>query len=335
MHRYFLILFVATVLLPVTKCLAQDSTDYYNRALDFIRTKDYDNAIIVLNKGLEEKPGNSLLKKQLAFCYYFQDNNSKALELLKPLIDNNLADDQCYQIVGNIYRESGQGAELEKLFRKGIQQFPENGALYNEMGNVLWEQHNNDAISYWERGIEEDPNYSKNYYNATRYYNLKGDWLWTIVYGELFITLECFSPKTSEIKEVVLGAYKKYFLQGKNEAFQKYTKGFAQACTDKLFKQAAITKNGITTSSLMMIRTRFVLDWFNGPYKKFPFRLFEFHRDLLRLGMFEAYNQWLFGSTENLNQFQNWVQMNNNIYNTFIKGLQSGKFSLPAKQYYH
>lgn len=335
MHRFFLILLMAVVLLPAANCVAQDSTNYYNRALDFIRNKDYDNAIIVLNKGLLEKPGNALFKKQLAFCYYFQDKNEKALELLKPLIDNNLADDQCYQIVGNIYRESGQGAECEKLFRKGIQQFPDNGALYNEMGNVLWEQKNNNAISYWEKGIEEDPNYSKNYYNATRYYNLKEDWFWTIVYGELFITLECFSPKTSEIKEVVLSAYKKYFLLGKNEALQKYNKGFAQVCTDKLFKQAAVTGNGITTSSLMMIRTRFVLDWFNGPQKKYPFRLFEFHRDLLRTGMFEAYNQWLFGSTENLNQFQNWVQMNNTIYNSFIKGLQSAKFSLPAKQYYH
>lgn len=335
MKYLFTFVFCIGLLSNVTIAFAQDTTDFYNRALDFMRSKDYDNAQIVLKKGLEEKPGNALLKKQLAFSYYFQDNNTKALEILKPLIDNKLADDQCYQIAGNIYRESGQGAEREKLFRKGIQQFPENGVLYNELGNVLWEQKNNNAISYWEKGIEEDPNYSKNYYNAARYYYLKEDWFWTIIYSELFINLESFSPKTPEIKEVLLWAYKKYFLQGKSASMMKYSKGFSGVCTDKYFKQSELTKKGITTSTLVMIRTRFMLDWFNGPHRKFPFKLFEFHRDLTRFGMFEAYNQWLFGSTENLNQFQNWVQMNNNIYNTLIKGLQSGKFSLPAKQYYH
>ena len=334
--KYVFTFFICFGLLSnCTITFAQDTTDYYNRALDFIRSKDYDNAQIVLKKGLEEKPGNALLKKQLAFCYYFQDNNVKALELLKPLIDNNLADDQCYQIAGNIYRESGQGEECEKLFRKGIQQFPENGVLYNELGNVLWEQKNNNAISYWEKGIEEEPNYSKNYYNAARYYYLKEDWFWTIIYSELFINLESFSPKTPEIKEVLLSAYKKYFLQGKTTATQKYPKGFAAIFTEKNFKQSELTKNGITTSTLVMIRSRFILDWFNGSQRKYPFRLFEYHRDLLRFGMFEAYNQWLFGSTENLNQFQNWVQLNNKIYNTFIASLQSGKFRLQTKQYYH
>lgn len=335
MKNLFTIAFYISLLCSSTIAWGQDTTDYYNRALDFIRNKDYDNAQIVLKKGLEEKPGNAALKKQLAFCYYFQDNNTKALDILKPLIDNSLADDQCYQIAGNIYRESGQGEERLKLFRKGIQQFPENGVLYNELGNVLWEQKNNNAISYWEKGIEEDPNYSKNYYNAARYYYLKEDWFWAILYSEMFITLESFSPKTSEVKEVLLTAYKKYFLQGKSLSTQKYTKGFSGACTDNYFKQAALTKNGITTSTLVMIRTRFVLDWFNGANKKFPFRLFDFHREMLRLGLFEAYNQWLFGSTENLNQFQNWVQRNNITYNNFISALQNGKFNLPNKQYYH
>lgn len=335
MRRYCLIFILLPLLFIANSSFAQDTTDYYNRALDYIRLKDYDNALIVLKKGLEEKPGNSLLKKELAFCYYFQDNNAKALELLKPLIDNNLADDQCYQILGNIYRESGQGDELEKLFRKGIQQFPESGAMYNEMGNVLWEQKNNSAISYWEKGIEEDPEYSKNYYNATRYYNLKQDWFWTIIYGELFINLESFSNKTAEIKEVMLNAYKKYFLQSKSEAQGKYSKGFSGVCTEKLFKQAAVTKNGITTSTLVMIRTRFVLDWFNGPQKKYPFKLFEYHRQLLKEGYFDAYNQWLFGSSENLNAFQNWTQLNNNIYERFIRFQQSRSFNLPKKQYYH
>lgn len=56
--------------------------------------------------------------------------------------------------------------------------------------------------------------------------------------------------------------------------------------------------------SLMMIRTRFILDWMNSSAKKYPHRLFEYQQQLLREGMFEAYHQWLFGSAQNLVSFQ-------------------------------
>ena len=47
-------------------------------------------------------------------------------------------------------------------------------------------------------------------------------------------------------------------------------------------------------------RTRFILDWSKTYGAKFPFKLFDFQQQLLREGMFEAYNQWLFGAGESL-----------------------------------
>ena len=86
-----------------------------------------------------------------------QRDNAKALEVIKPLLDRDDADDQCFQIAGNIYKQLEQPKECDKLYRKGIKKFPDSGALYNELGELLWAQKDFTAIKQWEKGIEVDP----------------------------------------------------------------------------------------------------------------------------------------------------------------------------------
>jgi len=84
-----------------------------------------------------------------------------------------------------------------------------------------------------------------------------------------------------------------------------------------------------------MIRTRFILDWFNSFSSKFPFRLFEYQLQLLREGMFDAYNQWLFGTVQNLVAYQNWTTAHAVEYDEFSKFQKGRIFKIPPKQYYH
>ena len=72
-------------------------------------------------------------------------------------------------------------------------------------------------------------------------------------------------------------------------------------------KQSIVAAAGINAETLTMIRTRFILDWFHDYAAKFPFRLFELQRQLLQEGMFDAYNQWIFGTAQNLAAYQNWT----------------------------
>ncbi len=100
-------------------------------------------------------------------------------------------------------------------------------------------------------------------------------------------------------------------------------------------KADTIAEAGINPESLTMIRTRFILDWFDKYAFKFPFKLFEYHQQLLREGLFSAYNQWIFGATQNLMAYQNWIKTNtteNTEFTTFQKGRI---FKLPEGQYYH
>ena len=83
-----------------------------------------------------------------------------------------------------------------------------------------------------------------------------------------------------------------------------------------------------------MIRTRFILDWYNSNATRYPFRLFDFHRQLLSEGLFDAYNHWLFGPVENLAAYDNWIKTHTEEYNNFSAFQKTRIFRMPHGQYY-
>jgi tetratricopeptide (TPR) repeat protein len=267
--------------------------------------------------------------------YYFQKDFNKALDQIKPTLDREDADDQCYQIAGNIYKHLDQAKECEKVYRKGLKKMPESGALYNDLGELQWEQKNYEAIKQWEKGIEADPNYSKNYYNASKYYYFTTDKVWSILYGEIFVNMEPQSRSTPEIKSILLESYKKLFLDADPVKDAKGPGNFTDAFLRTVRKQSLIASGGINPESLTMIRTRFILDWFNEYGNKYPSRLFEHQRQLLQEGLFDAYNQWLFGTVQNLAAYQNWITTHATDYNEFSRFQKSRMYKATAGQYYH
>ncbi len=296
---------------------------------------DYANAILVLNRATQLDPQDIDIAKDLSFNYYLQKDFNKALEIVKPLLDRDDADDQCYQIAGNIYKQLAQVKECDKLFRKGIKKFPESGAMYNELGELLWAQQDFTAIKQWEKGIEVDPTYSKNYYNASKYYYLTTDKIWSILYGEVFINIEPLSKTAPEIKMILLDSYKKLFADAQLTLPEAAKNKFTTAFIATMNKQTAVAANGINVETLTMIRSRFILDWYNEYADKLPFKLFELQQQLLQNGMFDAYNQWIFGSVQNLAAYQNWTLAHTAENDEFTKFQRGRVFKFPSGQYYH
>ena len=331
---------VCIICLLLTACLApkaeaQSRSELQETAKAFIRQGDYTNAVIVLNRGLQMEPGNIEMSKDLAMSYYYQKDNTRALEVIRPVLDNEQADDQSFQIAGNIYKQLGLLKDCEKMYRKGIKKFPESGPLYNELGELMFTQQDYEAIKQWEKGIQADPSYSKNYYNAAKFYYLSTDKVWSILYGETFLDMEPMSAKAPEMKQLLLDSYKKLFTDADIEAGGKDKSPFVKAFLREMNKQVSLLNGGINPESLTMIRTRFILGWFAGQQQPMPFKLFEFQQQLLKDGMFEAYNQWLFGSVQNLMAYQNWVNSHLSD-NTAFTDFQKGRiFKIPGGQYYH
>ncbi len=311
---------------------AQSAKELHETARTFMQQGDYANAVLVLNRAAALEPGNIDITKDLAFTYYLQKENTRALDIIKQVLDKDDADDQCYQVAGNIYKQMGLPKDCEKLYRKALKKFPESGPLYNDFGELLWAMQDYSAIKQWEKGIEMEPAFSKNYYNACKYYYLTANRTRSILYGEIFVNMEPTGNRTPEIKNIVLESFKKLFTA--DEAASTEQGKFEQAFVQTMMKQNSIATSGITAETLTMIRTRFVLDWYNQFAGKYPYRLFELHRQLLQEGLFDAYNQWLFGAIQNLSAYQNWVNMHSTEYNEFSRYQKSRIFKIPKGQYY-
>ena len=109
---------------------------------------------------------------------------------------------------------------------------------------------------------------------------------------------------------------------------------FAKAFLASMNKQSSLVSRGVTTASLTMVRARFILDWYESNAAKFPCRLFDYQQQLLREGMFDAYNQWLFGTVENLTAYDNWTRSHSEEYKGFVAFQKSRVFRVPPGQYY-
>ncbi|MDQ2718927.1 MAG: hypothetical protein M3Z26_04085 [Bacteroidota bacterium] len=327
---------IACIVFSINVFAQQEDVDkLHENAKTFMRQGDYANASLILVRAAALAPNNIEIAKDLAYDYYLQRENNKALATLQPFLDNNNADDQTYQIAGTVYRALGQPKEAEKLYKKAIKTFPSSGPLYNEYGEMLWSNRDNNAIKLWEKGIELDPSYANNYYNACKYYYSAKDNIWGLLYGEIFINIESFTSRTAEIKNVLLDSYKKLFASTNLLQDTKGKNKFELAFLSAMNKQNSVVINGIDAESLTMIRTRFILDWDKDYANKFSFKLFDLQKELLEKGLFPVYNQWIFGAAQNLAAYQTWIGTHSAEYAAFNKFQQDRLFKIPKGQYYH
>lgn len=314
----------------------EDVDKLQENAKTFMQHADYANATLILTRAFQQEPQNLQIAKDLSLSYFLQNEGQKALDVIKPFVDNNnTADDQAYQIAGTIYRKLGQEKEAEKIYKKAIKDFPNSGGLYNDYGEMLLAAHRPESIKMWEKGIQMDPSYGSNYYSAAKYYYYKKDNLWCILYGEIFINIESFTARTAEIKDILLDSYKRFFATPDLLQNTKGRNDFEIAFLTCMNKQNDVVIRGIKPETLTMVRTRFILDWDKSYAAKYPFRLFDWQEQLLQAGLFPAYNQWIFGASQNLAAYQNWMGNHATEADAFKKFKDRIIFKIPEGQYYH
>jgi len=328
MKKIFLFLLSVSLSLLV---FAQDSP--LETARTFMRSGDFDNAILVLNNALKQDAKNGDLKKDLVLAYTYKRDFAKALEVVKPMLEEDDADEQIYQVAGNVYRALALYKDGEKMFKKALKKFPDSGPLYNEYGEMLWDNQNYSAIAQWEKGIEVSPSYAGNYYNAASYYYFTKDKIWALIYGEIFVNMEWLTERSTEVKKMLLDTYKQKLFTDVDRKNKKQS-DFEKAVAETYNKQSSLTAKGITIESLNMIRTRFILDWYANYASRFPFRLFDYQQQLIREGMFDAYNQWLFGPVDNLASFDQWTKTHSEAYAKFTAFQKGRVFKMPQGQHY-
>lgn len=349
MKKFLFVFFVFTF----SFCWAQDVDTLRSTAKSFMQQGDYENAVLVLSKALQMQPNDLQITKDLMFTYYLKRDFAKALEIGKPLVARQDADVQSFQLLGLTYKAIAEDDEAEKLYKIGLKKFPNEGVLYSEYGELLSAKKIDAAQKLWGKGVEVDPNYSSNYYFLAKQFGQNGNSIWSILYAEMFLNMESFTARSTEMKNLLLDQYKKFFVSGyvppkpldKKDLPKKADKKslqtdkrfvqFTTAVAETLNKQQSQTSLGITPETLTVIRTRFILDWYNTYAATFPFRLFEQQKQLLQEGMFEAYNFWLFGPAANIKTYQTWQQYHKEELNTFLTFIRSKVFKIPEGQQYY
>jgi tetratricopeptide (TPR) repeat protein len=334
MKKHFILLLAACI--SLSSFSQDDIATLHETAKKFMRSGDFDNAVVVLTRALQKDNKNLELEKDLVMSYYLKRDYVRALQGAESLIDRTDADVVCFQLAGNVYKALEKVKECDRMYKKGLKKFPKSGALYSEYGELLWSAKDYSAINQWEKGIQVDPAYGGNYYNAALYYFFTKDKVWSLIYGEIFVNMESRSERGLAMKELLLQGYKeKLFaeadlMKGEEKNKNEFSKAFLQSFS----KQSSLADKGINTEVLTMMRTRFILDWYQTNAARFPFKLFDYHQQLLKDGLFEAYDQWLFGSVENLAAYDNWTKANADKYTAFENFQKNRVFRMPAGQYY-
>lgn len=330
------VIFISLSLLVSLFAVAQANTDTLRmRAQAFMIKGDYDNALLVLNHAEEMDAGNADILKDEAYIYYLQRNFAKAIEIGKNITSHSGADVQSYQTLGLAYKATADYVSCDKLYKKAIKQYPNSGVLYSEYGDLLAQQSKPDeAVKLWEKGIQVDPNNSSNYYYAARYYSQKNKPLWAVLYSETFVNIESLTQRTIEIKDILLSNYRKLLTTDVMNTLSQSTNSFEKSIGTILSSYSSMYNNEFTPEQLTAIRTRFILDWYKNGTSAYNYRLFEHQQLLLQQGMFDAYNQWLFGASASTSAYQFWINNHSSEVREWQTYLRSVVYKIPSGQYF-
>jgi tetratricopeptide (TPR) repeat protein len=315
------------VLLFIIPAFAFAQSTNYSNAKAAMMKGDFETALALLTVVTKQEPGNISALQDEMYIYYLQRNFKEAKAVGEKLISLPNADFQAYKLLGLTYKALAEEKQAVKLYEKALDKFPNNAVIYAEYGDLLNSQKKEkQAVEMWEKGIRAEPNYSTNYFYASNYYFSKQDWLKAALLGELFVNLESRSNNTLAIKQVIADSYKQILAQK-----QTAGTGFYPAVLRGLRQQNQYAS--LNPEVLTQIRTSFIVDWFGDKASQtYPFYLFAFQKQLVREGLFEAYNQWLFDISGT--DYENWSKTHEKAAEAFNTYQRSRMFKTPKTELY-
>lgn len=308
----FLLLFWTNSLRAQTLWPSPELKQIFEKAQAHQSRGELDAAIQIYRQALSLAPHMSLLYRELGQALYYAGDYSGVQETLRPLVQSGEADATSHQVLGAAYRAQSQWRKARGVLGKGIERYPHSGLLYHELGQTHLDNHRpRRAAEAWREGLRQDPDFHLNYYALARYYMGEKNYLMAAIHAEIFVNLEQKTQRSQQARRLIMDAYRGHFLTDPDRApftppRQPQDWSFETAVSSIHQGLIPLALNGISTETLTMIRTRFIMEWERQFAQQYPFTLFSRHQQMIRNGYFDAYNQWLFGEVENAEQYQAW-----------------------------
>jgi len=320
-----------------------EAEELYQTARNYLNNGNFAQAIASYQQAIRLAPGKVILYRDMAQALLLSGNAGHAEKVINSVLEKDRGDEGTYQVAANIQASLRQPKAAEKLLNQGLKKFPRSGLLYHELGLLhegqRWPA---EALKTWLKGIEADPAFRVNYYEAARSYMGTSDFVWALVYGEIFVNLERVTPRANETRQMLVNAYKRLYQRPDATNLPEYGKAQKQKATDfidavqeGLLQQSAVMTDGVTVENLIMARVRFLNQWQKSYARRYPFALFQYWDDLLRNGYFDAYNQWLFAPAINPAEYNSWKTFHPDILPTFETYQKTNPFTPQARQSYN
>jgi tetratricopeptide (TPR) repeat protein len=346
MRHIVVILFVGIILLLGTTLHAQpvwsnpELESQYNKANESLKRGDFKEAILGFQSVISQDPLNEWGRIGLVKALGYDKQSDRAIKMAQPLFDKNQATEEIYIIIAKSYLNKKDFKKTEKIFNEGIAKYPHSGRLYFELGNYYTSiAQGEKALSTWIDGIHADPTLQHNYFEAAYAYMHTYEPLWAMVYAEVFLNYESQTVRANDARQVLIDAYKKFFFNTSVQRLQiepGSATNFIDAVNDTYARLSGLLADGgINLENLVVLRTRFIMDWKKYYAQKFPFALFDYLDKMIAEGHYEAYNYTLFGSKLDEANYQKWQKVNFTILNAYQLWKKNNPLKMSASDNYN
>lgn len=145
---------------PVVPSVSGDYNLYLSQGSDFLKEKQYDRAVEVLNKAVALKPEAARATNLLGIAYFLQENFRKAEEIFLQVISLDKAFAPAYVNLGNTCFMIGELGKAESYLKKALSISPNSVSALYSLGTLLLSRGQyEEGTAYLAQGVALDPEY--------------------------------------------------------------------------------------------------------------------------------------------------------------------------------
>jgi len=316
----------------------EKAKEKWKAGIELMDNGKIDEGIKLMEEAQKLDPDNINYPYEIAYGYYMKRDYETAAKYMEGLLGRKDIIDQVYQLLGNAYDILGKSEKAIETYEAGLKLFPKSGYLYLERGVMeLNKKDYNEALGYFEKGIEVQPTYPSNYYWAAKIFCSSTEEVWGMIYGEIFMNLERNSRRTVEISKLLFDTYKSEIKFTSDTSLsvsfsQNNTMNASDLTDPKKFKlpfgmgayefTLMLSISNVKTidiNTLDNIRSNFIDNYFaKGLHKTYPNILFDYQKQIKDAGHLESYNHWILMKGDE-DGFEKWHANNKDKWDAFVK----------------